>query len=209
MARLGPGHLLAAAVGFAVGLALGGLGPREELRTARAEAREAKRAPGGAGREIARIFQGRPVPEAEAPEPAEVPDDVVEPDDRPRAPDPETREAMREAMRVRQELARAALVEDAEPTDAQLDDLDAVVADMNAELRALATDFVGQFAEADPTRRDMMVFAADTLDVLIETEDRLAATLTEEQRADLSEESLDPLSYVDESIVDVLGELDR
>lgn len=221
MARIGPGHLAFAAVGLVVGLSLGGLGPREELRVSRAETRAAARS--GAGSEIARIFQGRPFPrEADeaadavesAPEAALPPDPSDPPDppgeDGPDLPDGSSREAMREALALRQQLARAALLEDAQPSEEQLQEIDATFAEMNADLHALASDFVSRFEQgAEPTRRDMMLFAADSLDVLIDTEDRLGAALTEEQVADLSEESLDPLSYVDPSLVDLLGEIDR
>jgi hypothetical protein len=213
--RIGAGHLAFAGAGLALGLVLGGLGPREELREARSEAREARRSPGGAGTEIAKIFQGKPVatPEAEpaaAPDAATPPAPVDDPDEeREGKPSPARLDEMREAMVIRQKQARAALIEDAEPSDEQLADIDAVFADMNADLRALATDFVGRFEEGEPSRRDMMAFAADSLDVLIDTEDRLGESLTPEQRESLSDESLDPLSYVDSSLVDVLGELDR
>ncbi len=81
---------------------------------------------------------------------------------------------------------------------------------MNADLRVLATEFVAVYKESgeEPSRRDMMAFAADSLDVLITTEDALTGSLAPEQQDALSEESLDPLSYVDGSLVDVLAELD-
>ncbi len=218
--RIGPWHLAFAAGGFLVGLALGGLGPRSALREARAEARAASRSPRGAGTELARIFQGRPLPDrAETPSPtpdgaadqppSEGPESAAEAETPSGGAAPDERAAIREALALRQTQARAALLEDAEPTEVQVEQIDAAVADMNTDLKVLATEFVARFDASEPSRRNMMVFAADTLDVLIDTEDRLAETLTDEQMDAVREESLDPLSYVDPSLLDVLAELDR
>ena len=45
--------------------------------------------------------------------------------------------------------------------------------------------------------------------MLLGAEEQLTSTLSEEQVANLQEESRDPLSYVDPAIVDVLSELNR
>lgn len=225
--RPGISQLAFAAVGVVLGVALGGIGPRAEMRALRAELEARPQGDGrSVGAEVARIFQGRgPAAEVDAPEPAPAGDppavvlqedgeDVeASPDGRaapPPSPEPRDLDAMRDAMNVRARQARQALLEDAEPDDEQLAEIDQVLADMNADLRVLATEFVDVYKASgeEPSRRDMMAFAADSLDVLITTEDALTDTLSPEQQDALSEESLDPLSYVDGSLVDVLAELD-
>jgi hypothetical protein len=115
---------------------------------------------------------------------------------------------MKEAMEIRRTQAIAALREQADASDEQMDTVDAIVGDMNADLQALAEEFVATTREGEPSRRDLMVFASDTLEILIGTEDALYDALPEDQREGIAEEALDPLSYVDGGIVDVLAELD-
>jgi hypothetical protein len=112
-------------------------------------------------------------------------------------------------MELRRTQAIAALREQAEASDEQMETVEQIVGDMNADLQALAEEFVATAREGEPSRREMMVFANDTLGILIDTEDALFQALPADQREDLSEEALDPMSYVDGGIVDVLAELDR
>ena len=219
-------HVFAAAVALVFGLALGGLGPRAEIRGLRAQLEQAEEqaCERDVGREIATVFQGRPWegsrPEDPVPVPVPVPvpegdggevPPEPEPEPAPTGPDLDGLDATRDAMEIRQAQARAALEQQAGASEEQMEEIDTIVADMNADLRALATDAVARFREAggEPSRREVMMFAADTLDVLIGAEERLLETLTPEQQAELGEEALDPLSYVDGAIVDVLAELDR
>jgi hypothetical protein len=76
---------------------------------------------------------------------------------------------------------------------------------MNAELVNVADVLVQTVQDGrPPERRDMMVFAADALETMIATEDAIYDSLTPEQRAQVDPEVLDPTSYVDASVVDVL-----
>jgi hypothetical protein len=52
-----------------------------------------------------------------------------------------------------------------------------------------------------------MEFGADALDVLLSAEDAMRNTLTPAQRAAMDEEALDPLSWIDPSLLDVLAGL--
>lgn len=230
----GAKHAVAIVLAAVVGIVIGGLPGRDRVRAleTQVELLEDRPCDGGVGRGIAQVFQGRPweapgaapvapapSPEIVAPEPAEDDDDggpavvvtVGDDDDEQALSDPQTIEAMRDAMDARRAQARQALREQAGASDDQLDAIDQVVDDMNAELRTLAEDFVDTVAGTggEPGRREMMLFAADTLDVLIGAEDQLYSTLEEGQREGLDDEVLDPLSYVDGSVVEVLQELDE
>ncbi len=236
--RWGARHLLLAAVALVVGLVVGGLGPRSEARGLReqleeAQAKECERG-GGMGREIAQVFRGRPL-EDNLPAPGEEPvavdlkgkGVVVEGGERrgPRfraeaeregggegeGPEPSPEEAMklaREAMELRRTQARAAL-EEAGATEEQLTSIDDAMDRMNDDLAALTETFVATVQEGgEPDRREMMMFAADTLDVLLEGGDALFGSLSDEQRADIDEAALDPFSYIDGAVVDELMKLE-
>ena len=124
------------------------------------------------------------------------------------ANDDELMRALQAAVELRRNQARAALVEDADPSDAQLDDIDEAVADMNESLQGLAQDLVDMLEEGStPGRRDAMVFAAEALDTMIDAEDRIWDSLDVEQRDAVDEASIDPFSYVDQSLLSVLAEL--
>ena len=100
------------------------------------------------------------------------------------------------------------MIEDAGLDDAQITAFDEATAAMNAELIALTDDLVADVQQnGPPSRRDSMQYAAEALDVMISTEDRMNAVLDDAQRTDAAAESLDPLSYVDPSIVDHLRDL--
>jgi hypothetical protein len=224
--------LLAAAVALVVGLVLGGLGPRTELRELREQVAELERHPvrRDVGRQIfGEVFAPRASPAAgdgaAPPEPEDVADrgepasdpEPGEPErgfrvevDRPGGQVPaEQVDQMKDALDMRRAQAVAALREQAGASDEQMAEVDEIVAAMNADLEVLAEEFVATVSEGEPSRRDMMSFAADTLDVLIDTEDRLGGVLDDEQLEAVSDEALDPTAYVDGAIVDVLSRLDR
>ena len=116
--------------------------------------------------------------------------------------------AARSALALRAAQARAALIEDADPSDAQLEAIDAAVADMNSSLEVLAQDLVQMFeGGGEPGRRDAMVFAAEALDTMIVAEDQIWDALDADQRDGVDDGSIDPFSYVDPGLVDVLAEL--
>jgi hypothetical protein len=218
-----------------VGLVVGGLGPRAQVRALEKQLAEAEECPTSTmGTELANVFRGRPWDgDRPPPAPAPVPDPV------PEAPEPEPEEEggfqitfgddggedpesmtkedidqqlvlAREAMELRYAQAREALIQDADPTEEQLAAIDDAMAMMNDDLAALATELTAVINNGEePTRRETMEFAADTLDVLLGAEDSLTAALSEDQVAELQPESLDPMSYVDPAIVDILGQLNR
>ncbi|MBW1877362.1 MAG: hypothetical protein JRJ84_03275 [Deltaproteobacteria bacterium] len=215
-------YAIAAAVALVVGIVLGGLFPRAEVRELRLQMAdwEQQECRTPVGRELATLLTRPPLPQ---PEPAPVPEGWEEPerDDPTLAPeetdlpepdlDPEEGiEVMKEALALRRVQARAALLEDADPDDEQLDAFDDAVADMNVALREIAEDVVDRVNEfGEPTRREMMIFAADTLDVLIEAEERMVSTLDEDQMGQVEDASVDPFSYVDPELLDLFAELDQ
>jgi len=217
-------------VALLVGVVLGGLGPRAKLRALEGDGVAAEKCErSSVGRQLASAFRGRPweargdrEPEARvepepAAEPTPEPDAPVEPfrleigDEAPAPEDVEEgMEMMRDAMRLRQSQARAALEEDFDPTDAQWDQIDATIDDMNANLQDLAGELVDTLgAGEEPTRREALLFAADTLDVMIEADDRLYETFTPEQRESMDEDAIDPFAHIDPGIVDIFMELDQ
>jgi hypothetical protein len=123
---------------------------------------------------------------------------------------PESREAMQDVMELRRIQTRAALIEDADPDDQQLAAIDEAVGDMNDELYGIAEELAERVqAEAQPSRREAMEFAADTLDVLLTAEDRIVDSLDDDQLGALDEGAHDPFSWVDPGLLDVFAELGR
>jgi hypothetical protein len=222
-------HLVLAAVALVFGLVIGGLGPRSEVRALQARVDELEAKPCRGGAEVTSLFRGRmwendqtaPPPEEPVapappsrPEPAEV---VAAPSEPSAAPsgastppnvDGEAAEQIKEGLQIRRAQAIAALREQAGASDDQMADVDVIVDQMNADLAAVAETWVAAAGEGDLSRRDMMLLASETLDVLIDTEDALFGTFSSEQRAALSEEVLDPTAYVDGSVVDRFSELE-
>lgn len=124
------------------------------------------------------------------------------------ASDAEGLQAARTALELRRAQARQALVEGAEPSDAQLETIDAAVETMNASLSVLADELVATLESGEePSRRDAMAFAADALDTLINAEDQIYDALSPEQREAVEEGAIDPFSYVDPALIDKLGAL--
>ncbi len=122
--------------------------------------------------------------------------------------DEEELEAFRTALELRRAQARAALREQADPDDDQWATLDGAVDQMNGTLIGLGEELTEMLASGeDPTRRDAMEFTADALDALLEAEDQMRGALDEEQLAELDDETLDPFSYIDPELIDVLMEL--
>lgn len=116
----------------------------------------------------------------------------------------------KEAMELRRTQARAALLEEADPDDAQVQAIDDAVAAMNASLTDIARDLVETVGQGEePTRREIMGFAADTLDVLITADDAIHGALDPDQLQSASDASVDPFSYVDPAILDLLSEVER
>ncbi len=123
----------------------------------------------------------------------------------------EQMDAMRTAMEIRRKAARNALIDEAGLDDDQLEQFDGVVDHMNDQLEDVSRTFMDRLDETgmEPSRRDMMVFAADTLDVLLEADDGFGDSMDAEQMQAASEEAVDPLQYIDPALVDLLKELDN
>ena len=219
--------LVAAAFALLLGLVIGGFGPRREAR----ELREAlDRQPeaecedrGQVSREIASVFRGRPIEDRMPSGTSDVPDAADEGQERsedgtrgrrdaardagdePDDPEESLRLA-KEAMELRRTQARAAL-EEAGATEEQLAAVDAAMEAMNQDLADLTQEFVSGLDDGPPDRRQMMVFAADTLDVLLAAEDSLYGTFDADLRAGLDTAALDPFSYLDGRVVEQLVKL--
>lgn len=231
---IGVGSLVIAGGAFAIGLVLGGLGPRAELRQTKDELFELRRKGMDRGRVrnelvdlVANGFARQPAPtppqiERTMPSQDEPPswtedepvredgvnvewdfgEDVEPPED--------PVEAAREVMELRRTQARAALMEDIDPSPTQEAEMDRILDDMNGRLQGLAEDIVAEF-QAGPDasqRRVFMEFAAEGLDIVMEAEDGLLGTMTPEQLEQVREETTDPTAFVDPALVDVLAELE-
>jgi hypothetical protein len=115
----------------------------------------------------------------------------------------------REAMDMRSAQAWAALDEQADLSDEQSAAFNEAVDQLNAELMNAATELVDTVQSGEePTRREGLVFADNLLGAILEADDAIYNTLSDEQRGEVDGEVLDPLAYVDSSIVDKLMELD-
>ena len=53
-----------------------------------------------------------------------------------------------------------------------------------------------------------MVFAADTLETMIATEDAIYDTLGDEVASELDDQVLDPTSYIDASVIEALRDVE-
>ena len=215
-------------VGLVLGVAAGGVLPRAELRELQAQLDEAQSKAcetdrGAIGREFASALRGRPVSGAYDDRDVAAVEDGDEPpaidEDRPQtlediereieerseagASDEELSGLVLDAMSLRTTQARQAIEQDLAPTDEQWDQIDGAIDRMNDDLAALADGFAADFADGTiPNRRDTMIFAADTLDVLIEADDAIWSTLTPEQQDLAQEEAIDPLSHIDSSVLE-------
>ncbi|MEN0062890.1 MAG: hypothetical protein AAGA48_12120 [Myxococcota bacterium] len=115
--------------------------------------------------------------------------------------------AIRDAVAMRKAQARQAFIEQVDPTDAQLTVLEDVVAEMNDALVDEAATFMDTVREGDPTRREGLEFARNTIDVLLDAEDGLRDSLTDDQLDQADPEALDPLGFIDPTLVETLVEL--
>ena len=225
-------QVLIGLVALVIGFLLGGIGPRAQLRTLEASVDHLaeEKCEKTVGRDLAAMFgaarrnnagsdkpytpparfervQGEPEGEVE---PA-----LVEPEEATEPVDPAERmedelEMARTALDLRRTQAMAALIEDADPSDEQLDAIDAAVDQMNVELEDLAADLISLVNSGEePSRSEMMIFAADALDVMITAEESIAGQLSDDQLASVEDGSVDPFSYVDPGLVDLFYELDQ
>ena len=230
--RFGVGALGLAAVAFVGGLILGGIGPRQEVRALQDQIFDLKRERSrGGGSQItdmfARVLEGdrgasaptNPVsPPGEGAPPPDPDDPLLKALNEAPAADAEPLEppadevpdlqAAREMMAARAAQARAALVEDAAPDEAQLARIDAAIARMNDQLIDIVDRFSDQAVDGErPSRQVAMRLTADGLDAFVAAEDEMRAALTPEQLADVRDEATDPTSFIDARVIDAFAEV--
>lgn len=227
-------HLVLAAIALLLGAGLGRFTLQGELTRARialsaAEAQPCEDRGTAVGRQIARALSGGPVVESrepaprvqrprEAPEPSSEPSAIVTGDD-PEDFDLEdlenmsdeqreqSFEAISDAMALRRAQARRALIEQVEPSDEQLFEIEDAMTTMNDLLAEEAALFVDTVRDHEPTQRDGLEFARNTIDVLLDADDAMRATLTDEQLQQADPEVVSPFSFLDERIVESMVEV--
>lgn len=216
-----------AVIALVVGIVLGAWQPRGELLEARAEL-DAARARGAdcrgnaaeSIRSILRADPGglegrRPVVRNTAPteEPApevEAPPEVAgeEPAAPPETPE-QVREAMHTALDARRAQALAALIEQGDLDDAEIDAVESAMADMNRALKAEVDRFVADANETGVVeRRDLMEFAAESLDIVIAADEKVRATVPAEAYEQIDDAAVDPFSYISGETLDGLTRLE-
>lgn len=115
---------------------------------------------------------------------------------------------MQATLDARRSQALAALTEQGDLSDDQVDAVDAVMNEMNAKLKDEVNDFVAAAnAGEDPDRRDMMEFAANTLDAVIIADDKLREIIPADIYDTLDAEAVDPFSYISGDAVPGLADL--
>lgn len=134
-------------------------------------------------------------PSADAPPPGAPPDGGA-PGDKPRSA-AEFQAEMNTALSARRAQALAALEEQADLSDAQVAQVNALMDDMNQKLKGRLDAFVADASEAGAVdRRDMMVFASDALDIVIEADSQLQGLIPADIYDDIDPQATDPLSYL-------------
>lgn len=108
-------------------------------------------------------------------------------------------------MEARRAQARAALMERADLEDWQEEQFDEAIDGMNDQLE----DFVVEFADIlasgeEPSRREAMQMAAGVLDIVLETDAEIGGILNEDQLQAAGDEALDPLSYLDPELLNLV-----
>jgi hypothetical protein len=217
---------LPAVAALVAGIVLGAWQPRGELLALRAEvdalrAKADKPCRTSAADRIRTILRAEaPVPAAPADEPPAAPaspdvppapDAVPAPPvaDAPAPPDPEeVKEQMAAALDARRAQALAALAEQGDLDEEEIAGVNAIVDDMNRQLKVEVDRFVDDaLASGDVDRRDVMDFAAESLDIVIATDDKMRGALGVEVYDEVDDSALDPLSYLSGDTLDALARL--
>lgn len=206
-------------IALVAGIVLGAWQPRGELLAMRTEldalkATAARPCRGGAADSIRSILRAdapnfeaavegkrsRPADDAPSTEPpgSDAPDDADAP---PVAPPTETPEQMRDAMNTaldaRRAQALAALVEQGGLEDDEVAAVTDAMDQMNRELKVEVDAFVdAAVAAGEVDRRDIMDFAAESLDIVIAADDRMRKAVPDDVYAEVDEAAVDPFSYV-------------
>lgn len=225
-------QIIIVAVALFVGLILGGIGPRSDLRLLQAqmaelEGKECK--PQVKAGDIGALFSQRMSRAKDKSDrdrkehkeeklgtaaPTTVPQPVVAAAETP-APRPN---GMRDALAadasqlaqakatldLRRTQSRQAFIESAKLDEEQIKDFDETMGKMNDGLREVAEQLAAVLeAGEEPSRHEMMVFAAEALDVFIETDSQLNDLLSDDQYNDVKEDALDPVNYIDPALLDI------
>lgn len=214
-------HVVTVGLALAFGLVAGSFGPRSEVRALRAQVAELEARPCRTAvgprifSEVLRAPSTTRGPSEPAPDALPAPEgsgDAAPAEPMADAAAEEEVERMKSALDLRRVQATAALLEQVAADDEQMATVEQITADMNAQLRQLATEFVESAQSAGggmPTRREAMLFAADALDILVGAEEAMWETVPPDRAEELDPDLLDPTAFIDGSIVDVMAELDR
>lgn len=116
--------------------------------------------------------------------------------------------AMQAALDARRSQAMAALNEQADLSDEQSAAVDSAMAEMNTQLKAEVDALVATANDGDVIeRRDLMEFAANSLDTVIVADDKLRDIIPAEVYDTLDTEAVDPFSYLSGDAVQSLSKL--
>ena len=231
--RLDVTHIVLAALAVVIGMVVGGLGPRAELRELRAEMDtllQRSTAGPNVGDALTAALITKAMTGGEAPTRAQVDNEETEEgravrDDR---GDREVRgstsatalaEERRsraqtmayDSMELRRAQARAAVVEVLDPSSRQLEELDQVTEDMNSELIVILEGALDKYDEAggDLSRRDFMETTVEALDTILAAEDEMMGSMSGLPVDQLDAAALDPISYLDPMVTELLTEIGR
>jgi len=199
-------------LGVVLGAILGAIPVRRELARTEAElvAARAKAKAAPAARSEPRFLPfglGQPQPRTQPEELPAHPSDTGKPDDAPEVvtvpAQPRTPEERRrqfglavDAQRVRIAANRAALIEDAELDDGELQRFDGIVADLNADLVAYSDDFVDMALQSEAvSSADMLSVSHDVTGVLHDSQVALDELLGEAAAPD--DEARQIWNYID------------
>lgn len=218
-----------AVVTLVLGIVLGTWQPRGELLAMRAEMDELRAAAarpcrGDAARSIRSILRAEtpdlsreetppPGPASAADGAAPAADVEDEPDGPASAPPGRSAEALRDGMRTaldaRRAQALAALAEQGDLDDAEIDAVEAAMDQMNRELKAEVDAFVEAALETgEVDRRDVMDFAAESLDIVIAADERMRQALPAVVYDTVNDSAVDPFSYIAGDTLDGLVRLE-
>lgn len=111
-------------------------------------------------------------------------------------------DALADIMTIRTEQSREVLVEYADPTEAQLEEFDSVVGEMNDALTQLAVDLGNQARSGSATRSSALVLTSDALNIIIDADNQIYSVFDADQLAGIEDAAIDPFSYVDASVLD-------
>lgn len=230
--RLDVTHIVLGTLAVVIGMVVGGLGPRGELRELRAEMDELlQRSSAGpnvgdalTAALISKAMTGGDRREPEATGNTEQEEDGSREDvvSRERTGSKSATALAEErrsraqtmaydSMELRRAQARASVVESLDPTPGQLEDLDQVTEDMNSELIIILETALDKYDEGggDLSRRDFMVTAVEAMDTILAAEDEMLGTMSGLPVGQLDEAALDPISYLDPMVTELLSEIGR